>query len=318
MENTTWDATDFEEEYDPLAGGDEDDAPETPLPAQHAEAPADGDVPAAEGADASDDRAGQSDEERLGALLESMDSRRKVLLGIIGLCREPIASDELMAKADELQARNQSVFASSTLCELLAKAGGLRHVNADGSDFDSEASATAAGEKDAAVEGETVGASEASAQGVAAASEPEGPSAAGELAAVEGIAAATEPAADEDDFEVEYLEVEQPRQGFWVATEAGLAVLDADDPRSRLEQLLADDAYYLPVYREILEALADAPLTKAQLDTIVRNHPLTQDMRAQTGYFLDRLERTDAIAWESPWAITDLGRDILKDEALYQ
>lgn len=310
MENATWDATEFLDEYDPLAGGDEDDAPETPLPAQHAEVPGAGNAPVAgdaeEAAEAGEVSAQQDDEERLNAFLESMDTRRKVLLGIIALCREPIASDELMAKADELQARNQSVFASSTLCELLAKAGGLRHVNADGSDFDGG-------------EGAQDAVSEAAAEAESGASGDAGePPAVEPAAPAEAAPDADGRAGDEEDFEVEYLEVEQPRQSFWVATEAGLAVLDADDPRSRLEQLLADDAYYLPVYREILEALADAPMTKAQLDGIVRNHPLTQDMRAQTGYFLDRLERTDAIAWESPWAITELGRDILKDEALYQ
>lgn len=225
-----------------------------------------------------------SDDERLAALFESMPTRRKVLLGVLDLCRAPQPAEGLAAQVDALQARNQSVFSGATLIELLEKAGGLRHINEDGSAY----------EPPAADDGE-------------------------EEAEAPGDAGQDGPTGDSDDvYEVEYLEVEQPAPTFWATTDAGLAALAADDPRARLEQLLEDDAAFASAYREILEALADGPLAKPQIDVIVKANASAQAGRRLGGYFVDRLEKVDAIAWDGAWAITDLGRAALDLEALYR
>lgn len=263
-ERTDWDET-FEEDYDALN--------EEAEPAGTDGGKANPITPAVE-----EER--ESDEERLAELLASMETRRKVLLGILDLCREPKLSEELVQAVDELQAHNQSVFASTTLINLLEQAGGLNHINEDGSPF-------------VAPETQTE-------------EEP-----ADETTDVEGQQA------DEEDFEVEFAEVEGPVRSFWVATEAGIAAVEADNPEARAAALLDDDAELLPVYREILEALADGPLTKPQVSDIVRAHPLTQDARHQAGYFIDRLERVDAIEWANPWTLTEAGRALLANEALY-
>ena len=238
-------------------------------------------------------------EERLAELFARMPTRRKVLLGILGLCRERQAADELPAKVDELQARNQSVFTGATLVGLLEQAGGLKHINEDGSDYVPPAEEPAETDADAQEE-----AADEQGEQESCASVEETP--------VEADAAA------EDDFEVEYLEVEAPEKTYWIATEAGLALVDADDPRRRLLELLETDAVYRPVYREILETMADGPMTKPQIDVIVKASPLTQEPRRLGGYFVDRLEKVDAIAWEGAWAITDLGREALELEQLYE
>lgn len=263
-ERTDWDET-FEEDYDALneeaepAGTDGDKAnPTAPVVEEEQE----------------------SDEERLAQLLASMETRRKVLLGILDLCREPKLSEELVWAVDELQAHNQSVFASTTLINLLEQAGGLNHINEDGSPFVAPEAKVEEEPADETVDDE-------------------------------------EQETDEEDFEVEFAEVEAPARSFWVATEAGIAAVEADNPKARAAALLDDDAELLPVYREILEALADGPLTKPQVSDIVRAHPLTQDARHQAGYFIDRLERVDAIEWANPWALTEAGRALLANEALY-
>jgi hypothetical protein len=213
-----------------------------------------------------------------------MSTRRKVLLGIVGLCREPVESEALMPQVEELQANNQSVFSAATLVGLLEEAGALRRVDAEGNDL-----ATAESWDDDGADVADPGASDE--------------------APVDG---------ENAEEGVEYLEPAAAASFFWLATPEGLAAVEADDPQARLQKLVEDDAFYLPVYREILEALADGPLTKPQLDVMVKAHPLTQDRQHLTGYFLDRLERADAVAWTNPWTITDLGRSLLDDEALYQ
>lgn len=268
-ERTDWDET-FEDDYDALS--------------EEAE-PTGADSDAADSTATTVEQEQKSDEERLTKLLASMETRRKVLLGILDLCREPKLSEELVRAVDGLQAHNQSVFASTTLINLLEQAGGLNHINEDGSPF------VAPGAK---------------AEEELTKEEP-----AGETADDEGREI------DEEDFEVEFAEVEAPVRSFWVATEAGIAAVEADNPEARATALLDDDAELLPVYREILEALADGPLTKPQVSDIVRAHPLTQDARHQAGYFIDRLERVDAIEWANPWTLTEAGRALLANEALY-
>lgn len=308
--HTDWDTDDFAEDYDALIGDEEDD--ESSLPALSPEVNGPGSKYVAQAETTAGEEKQVSDEERLDALLDSMDTRRKVLLGIIAMCREPVESSQLMNAVNELQAHNQSVFASSTLCELLAKAGGLRHVNADGSDFEAEQDENEPPAEVTAPE----------APGVTTQIAGTSDARTGTITGAEIIGAevndGTHGPDDEEPFELEYLEVKRPTESYWQATPVGLAAITADDPRSRLEQLLASDACYLPVYREIIEALADAPLTKMQIDAIVNSHPLTQDHRVRAGYFIDRLEHADAIEWTSPWTLTELGRDILHDKILYQ
>ncbi len=295
---------DFEAGYDPLSTAEAENA--TPATGATDGTAGAGGVNPPEVSGAPGESA-PSDEERLAGLLESMASRRKVLLGILRLCREPVASPELEKAVDELQERNKSVFSSMTLVTLLERAGGLRHVNGDGTPY-------VEGADDDAEPGDVRGAQDAQdAQG--ARGEDGAATAGGAVSRDEGADGAGDEAGDADG--VEFLEVEEPAPNFWVATEAGVAAVEADDPRSRLAQLLEDDAFYMPVYREVLEALADGPMTKPQLDSIVRAHPLTQDGRRLTGYYIDRLERVDAIEWVGSWALTGLGREALENEALY-
>lgn len=258
-------------------GAPEEDAPVTPAVGE----------PASDGQPA-------NDAQRLAELFESMPTRRKVLLGVLDLCREPQPAEGLGERVDELQARNQSVFSGATLLTLLQQAGGLRRINEDGSSYE------AAGER-----GEEEGSCCEDVQDGEAAVP-----ACGEEQGQDG------PAGSEED-EVQFLRVETPAPTFWVTTEAGLAALQADDPRGRMARLFEEDAEFLPVYRELLEALADGPMTKPQIDVIVKASPLCAGGRRLGGYFVDRLEKADAIEWVGSWNLTPLGREALECEALY-
>ena len=246
-------------------------------------------TPALEGDGRPDD-----DARRLAKLFESMPTRRKVLLGVLDLCREPRPAEGFDERVDELQERNQSVFSGATLLTLLQQAGGLRRINEDGSPYE---------------------AAEERGEGEGACCE-DGPRGGGEIPASGGGQGQDGTAAPEED-EVQFLQVEMPAPTFWVTTEAGLAALQADDPRARMDRLFEEDAEFLPVYRELLEALADGPMTKPQIDVIVKASPLCAGGRRLGGYFVDRLEKVDAIEWVGSWSLTPLGREALACEALY-
>lgn len=111
---------------------------------------------------------------------------------------------------------------------------------------------------------------------------------------------------------VEYLEVPESEEACWVATQAGLAVAAADDPRGRLDELFGSDAVYLPIYRRILELCdADGGASAQAIASAVDSDPLLEKPRLFSGHFVERLELCEAIEWRNSWVVTDVGRSAL-------
>lgn len=111
--------------------------------------------------------------------------------------------------------------------------------------------------------------------------------------------------------EPEYLEVKERPEGSWVATAAALSIVEAENPLQDLKDLLERDAKYLEIYIRILNFCNETPRTKKDIDAIVDDDPLVQEPRRFGGYFVDRLEKCDALAWSEKWSTTDVGRSVL-------
>ena len=62
---------------------------------------------------------------RTEELFSRMKPRRRVLLGVLDLCREPAGVDAVNARIDELQSEQRSVFDGAALTALLERAGAL-------------------------------------------------------------------------------------------------------------------------------------------------------------------------------------------------
>lgn len=65
-------------------------------------------------------------QEAVLALIDRNPARRPVLLAILGWCDGGCATSELSQKVDALQEHNRSVYAPTTLCRMLERAGALR------------------------------------------------------------------------------------------------------------------------------------------------------------------------------------------------
>lgn len=243
--------------------------------------------------------------ERLAKLVDTMPGQTKMLVRILDFCRERRSVEEVLAAVAGWQKLNFSVYEPAVLCGLLEKAGGLDHVNEDGTpyvqpDEGSTSSTTSEDVQDATDE---------------KSADQAGTAPAGESELVEGPEG-EEPS--DEDFDDSCAEPEPQRPSFWVTTQAGLDLVAEHDPRAHVAQMLEDEAYYMPVYRELLEKLADGPMTKKEIDVIVRANPASESPRRLGGYFVDRLERIEAIEWTGAWSITEIGRELLDNETLYQ
>lgn len=98
----------------------------------------------------------------------------------------------------------------------------------------------------------------------------------------------------------------------WIATEAGIAYADAQDPMGELEALLAKEPEYLCIYQRILMFCRDQNRTGYEINDVVDNDPLVQEPRRFSQYFLGKLEAANAMNWEDSWAITTLGLEYLQ------
>ena len=246
-----------------------------------------------------------SADERLAKLVDTMPGQTKMLTRILDFCRECRATQEVLDAVAAWQKLNFSVYEPAVLCGLLEKAGGLDHVNEDGTPYvqPDEGAASSATSEDAQDATDEKQADQA--EGVLT-----------QEACLEGEAGTDE--VSEEDFDDSCAEPEPQRPSFWVTTQAGLDLVAEHDPRAHVAQMLEDEAYYMPVYRELLEKLADGPMTKKEIDVIVRANPASESPRRLGGYFVDRLERIEAIEWTGAWSITEIGRELLDNEALYQ
>jgi hypothetical protein len=115
-----------------------------------------------------------------------------------------------------------------------------------------------------------------------------------------------------EDYELEYLEITEASEGLWIATEAGLEVVNAHNPQDALRQLLDDDKLLLDVYEKILTFCSqEGGRNISQIDALVADDPRLQHPRKYGGYFVERLEAVEALLYKGTWVTSELGLSVL-------
>lgn len=70
--------------------------------------------------------------ERIATLFERMVPHARVLMAVLGLAQEPVSPDAVNTEITELQKHHHSVYAPSTFCDLLDRAGAICQTNDKG------------------------------------------------------------------------------------------------------------------------------------------------------------------------------------------
>ena len=105
----------------------------------------------------------------------------------------------------------------------------------------------------------------------------------------------------------------------YVTTEAGRTFAEANLPEARLRALLGFALERRGVYLEVLEFIAQAPRSYAEVKELLAGHPVlevTIDGMRQTmqpSVFVDKLERAGALVWDGGWRLTDGGLRFLEE-----
>ncbi len=124
-----------------------------------------------------------------------------------------------------------------------------------------------------------------------------------------------EPVVVTDEDGLSHYETPEAPALFWRTTEAGRAVVAADDPAADARAMLASETAYHPIYHRVLTlCAAEAGCTTPTLGAAVDRDPLVQDPRLFAGHFIERLEAVGCLVWRGDgWHTTELGR-IMADE----
>lgn len=114
----------------------------------------------------------------------------------------------------------------------------------------------------------------------------------------------------------EYYEITERPEGWWLATEAGVAVIDSFDPLGDLMKLLEAEPEFEPEYRKVLEAIAKEPTSLDALDALVRDDEPMVANRRFVSFILKKLEDCDIAEFKGGWTLTKQGVEACKNAGL--
>ncbi len=109
-----------------------------------------------------------------------------------------------------------------------------------------------------------------------------------------------------------YLRPTTPPEPFWRATEEGLEALRENDPVAELLQIMDEQQKYLSVFLEILDLCQGDGESINTIRERVNTNPVLEYPKKSAQFFMDYLEREDAIEWDGAWKITKIGEELLE------
>lgn len=121
-----------------------------------------------------------------------------------------------------------------------------------------------------------------------------------------------EEAVDEDG--AEYLEIKEPQQATWLATDAGLTVLSELREGSELDELIGvRDARYADIYNDLLRFLDEQGRTMGAINDRYAGDERLENPHKAPSHFIDCLQEVGAVEWrDRGWRTTELAGNYLK------
>ena len=109
-----------------------------------------------------------------------------------------------------------------------------------------------------------------------------------------------------------YLRPTQPPEAMWKTTPEGLEAIEANDPLDALIQITDEQADYTDVFAEILGMCEGDGASINEIKMQVNTNPVLEYPKKTAQFFMDYLDRNDAIEWDGAWKTTEVGRKLLE------
>lgn len=109
-----------------------------------------------------------------------------------------------------------------------------------------------------------------------------------------------------------YLRPTQPPEAMWRTTPEGLEAVEANDPLDALMQIVQEQVGYTEVFAEILGMCQGDGASINEIKMQVNTNPVLEYPKKTAQFFMDYLDRNDAIEWDGAWKTTEVGRRLLR------
>ena len=105
-----------------------------------------------------------------------------------------------------------------------------------------------------------------------------------------------------------YLEVVDPPEEFWRATDAGLEAAAPYRPQDAIKRLFADKACFAPAFEQLLEMCArEGGASIGEMRSAVNGSPVLTEKGKTAQFLIDYLERSGALVYDKAWVVTEAG-----------
>ncbi len=122
-------------------------------------------------------------------------------------------------------------------------------------------------------------------------------------------------AVDEDG--VEYLEIKEPQEARWLATDAGLTVLAECREGGELAELIEQrESRYADIYLDLMAFLQEKGATMGAVNDRYNGDARLENPHKAPSHFIDCLQEVGAVEWrDRAWRLTELAENYLKKNA---
>lgn len=110
----------------------------------------------------------------------------------------------------------------------------------------------------------------------------------------------------------ECYEITERPEGWWLATEDGLAVIDAIDPIGDLNDLLGFESEFRWEYIKLMQNISETPMSIGELQELLQNDAPMVEHRRYAAALVKRLEDRGIAEFRGKWTLTDNGRKALE------
>lgn len=107
-----------------------------------------------------------------------------------------------------------------------------------------------------------------------------------------------------------YYQANEPADMHWTLLAPGQTILDDDDPLGRAQAAFDADPDLQPLYKRLLTLCRDGADIEA-LNDAINYDDLSWEPRVYAPFFVDRMEKADAIDWKGTWQLTEVGEEAL-------
>jgi hypothetical protein len=89
----------------------------------------------------------------------------------------------------------------------------------------------------------------------------------------------------------------------WITTPAGILALEQENNIDKIEALFNEEPRYKSIYLSVMKFCKEAR-SRMDIEAFLSGNELMENPKIYPSYFIDTLEKADALVWNNHWSTT--------------